>query len=440
MNILIRPLEVKDAAVSYKWRNDADIWKYTGSKPTLEITEIIEREWLINTLPDKTKSRFAIIVDGNYVGNVQLTDIVSEQSAEYHIFLGEKNFWGKGVAAEATYQILTYAKESLRLSEVYLNVKSENTAAIKSYKKSGFKIIDDDSESLKMVCKLEELPPPVVSIFCMVYNHEKFLKQTLDGFLMQNTNFNTLIVIGEDCSTDNSRKVLLDYSNKYPGKFKILLHDKNIGANANQQIILENCRGKYVAMCEGDDYWTDPLKLQKQIDFLEENSQYVMCFHKVNVLKTDGEIVEDFLTKVPEKYQERGTLLVKGNYIHTPSVVFRNNLIKIPDIFYESPLGDFLIYVLLTEYGKIGYIHESMAVYRHNVGVLRKTVDNTFKNALKMNLIMLKIVDSEEDNKIVIKRIIDFVFQYILNLPLNVLKNNLKNVPVRFLRRYLKRH
>ena len=118
--------------------------------------------------------------------------------------------------------------------------------------------------------------------------------------------------------------------------------------------------------------------------------------------------------------------------------MFRNNLITIPDIFHQSPIGDFLLYALLTKYGNIGYIQESMAVYRHNVGVLSKELDNSLKNALTMNLILLKIVDNEKDNKIVINRIIEFVFLHLSNLPLKMLKKNIKNIPTRFFSKYFK--
>ena len=130
---------------------------------------------------------------------------------------------------------------------------------------------------MKLENKLNQTNPLTVSIFCMVYNHEHFLIDCLDGFLMQKCDFDFDIVVGEDCSTDKSREILLDYAKRFPGKFKLILHDENVGATENQRIVLENCTGKYIALCEGDDYWTDPLKLQKQVDFLEENS--LDCCH-----------------------------------------------------------------------------------------------------------------------------------------------------------------
>jgi RimJ/RimL family protein N-acetyltransferase len=155
VNILIRPLTLEDAATSYKWRNDPEIWRFTGARPSKEITERTEREWLANSLMDKTKSRFAILVDGVYVGNVQLTDIIPQQSAEFHIFIGEKTVWGKGVAKEATSQILTYAKEVLKLPSVYLEVNKDNIAAIKAYEKNGFVTVGETNGSIRMICDID---------------------------------------------------------------------------------------------------------------------------------------------------------------------------------------------------------------------------------------------------------------------------------------------
>jgi len=186
---------------------------------------------------------------------------------------------------------------------------------------------------------------------------------------MQKCNFDYEIVIGEDCSTDESRNIILEYSKQFPGKFNLLLHNSNIGAQKNQLAVLENCTGQYIAMCEGDDYWTDPLKLQKQVVFLEANPDYVLCFHQVSILKANGEIVDDFITKVPENYETIATLARIGNYIHTPSVVFRNVIKEFPFEFSQSPIGDCFLYMMLAEHGKLNYLEDKMCVYREGVGV-----------------------------------------------------------------------
>ncbi len=389
-NVYIRPLNVDDALTSYIWRNDSEVWLHTGSKPDKVITPEIEKNWIQNILKDNTCKRFAIIADNNYIGNIQLTKI-TEVDAEYHIFIGNKDWWGKKVSHLATFQLLNFAKEHLRLKKIYLSVRKQNLFAIKTYLKSSFKIITENEEWINMVCILEDLQQPTVSVFCMVYNHEKYIEKCLDSLLFQKCDFNYSIVLGEDCSTDNSREIILNYAEKYPGKFILLLHNENIGAQKNQEKILFNCKGKYIALCEGDDYWTDQLKLQKQVDFLEANEDFSICFHPVKILKTNGELVEDFITKVPTNYENRITLASNLNYIHTPSVVFRNVVKEeIHSIeFRNSPIGDYFLYMLISKYGKIGYLNDSMAVYRFGVGVfsaVSEAKQNTANLLLYTNL------------------------------------------------------
>lgn len=151
MKIYIRPLREDDAYISYKWRNDSEVWTLTGAKYDRRITAEIEHEWIKNVIADETSKRFAIIVDstGEYVGNVQLTKI-GNGSAEFHIFIGEKKYWGKGISTQATRMILEYAHEVLALQSVFLMVRKENVAAIKSYEKNGFNTIADQGAWLKM--------------------------------------------------------------------------------------------------------------------------------------------------------------------------------------------------------------------------------------------------------------------------------------------------
>ncbi|AYN00502.1 GNAT family N-acetyltransferase [Chryseobacterium sp. 3008163] len=398
-NLLIRPLEIEDAKISWKWRNDPEVWKFTGSKPNIEISPEIELQWLQKVINEESSKRFAIVVNEKYIGNIQLTNI-TKNSAVFHIFIGDKDYWGKGISSLATYQLLYFAKTVLKLKTVELEVNLSHIAAIKSYESTGFKKVSQNEQIICMSHDLSELQTPTLSVFVMVYNHEKFLNQCLDGILMQKCNFSFDIVVGEDCSSDNSREILINYQKNHPGKFKLLLHKTNIGANKNQEQVLDNCTGRYIAICEGDDYWTDPLKLQKQVDFLENNPEYVLCFHDIKILKSDGEIADDFITTLPDQYEERLTLAKKLNYIHTPSVVFRNilkdelNTIE----FYKSPIGDFFIYMVLTKYGKMGHIPETMAVYRYGVGMFSSL---SALKSIKANLLLFtNLYSFEKDAEI----------------------------------------
>ena len=148
MFVEIVPLKEIHAHMSWKWRNDKEIWTYTGTKPSKVITLEDELNWIRVVLKRHNEKRFAIIADGVYIGNTQLTDITNE-SAQLHIFIGDKNYWGKNIATSAV-SLLLYEAKKLNLKTVYLLVNKNNIPAIKAYKKNGFKItktnISDDIE------------------------------------------------------------------------------------------------------------------------------------------------------------------------------------------------------------------------------------------------------------------------------------------------------
>ena len=127
---------------------------------------------------------------------------------------------------------------------------------------------------------------PLVSIQCMVYNHEPYLRQCLDGFVMQRTNFKFEAIVHDDVSTDGSAAIIREYAEKYPDIIKPIYETENQYSKKDgslDRIMREACNGKYIAICEGDDYWIDPLKLQKQVDFLDANLEYGMCYTNFNI-------------------------------------------------------------------------------------------------------------------------------------------------------------
>ncbi len=135
----------------------------------------------------------------------------------------------------------------------------------------------------------------LVSICCLTYNHEKFIKYALDGFLMQKTNFKFEILINDDCSQDNTPNILRDNEKRNPGKFNVTYQTENQfskGVKPLREILFPQVKGKYVALCEGDDYWTDPLKLQKQVNFLETHDEYSICFHKCIMVDENNNEIE----------------------------------------------------------------------------------------------------------------------------------------------------
>ena len=205
-----------------------------------------------------------------------------------------------------------------------------------------------------------------------------------DVFIKKKINFDFELIIVNDNSPDTTDTIISEILKNVSkaSRIRYIKHDENIGMMANFIFALQQAKGKYIGLCEGDDYWIDPYKLQKQVDFLEANPDYVLCFHKVKILKPNGELVEDFITKVPENYEAQETLARLGNYIHTPSVVFRNIIKEFPPEFSLSPVGDYFLYMMLSEHGKLKYLEEEMAVYRYGVGI----------HSSKTNLRMAKTV------------------------------------------------
>lgn len=364
-NVLIRPLKIEDALISYRWRNDSEIWQYTGKRPDKLITKEIEKDWLAEKLHETNSSRFAIIADDQYVGNIQITDIVKSDKGQYHIFIGEKVFWNKGIAQQATAQIIRFANEKLNLKEIYLIVNPNNVTAIKLYEKSGFHKVNDE---IKMSINPFDAKQPIVSVFVMTFNHEKFIVQAFEGILMQKTNFDYNIVIGEDCSTDNTRKIVLEYAEKYPGKFKFLIHEQNIGAVANQIATLNACTGKYIAICEGDDYWTDSYKLQKQVDFLESYPNYAIV-HTNKAVLLNNKLHADNSLQIKSGFIFEDLMFVP--LICTLTVLGKADILK--DSMARVSLrmenrkwlmGDFPLWLDIAQNYQIAYLSDITGVYR----------------------------------------------------------------------------
>lgn len=216
---------------------------------------------------------------------------------------------------------------------------------------------------------------PLVSVSVITYQHAKYISQCLDNILSQQTNFEFEILLGEDNSTDGTREICVEYKNKFPDKIRLFLQTpdrttlSNGMAHAMNNLIctLKQAKGKYIAFCEGDDYWTDLEKLQTQVDFLEANSDYSICFHSVQCLR-DGELSDNSAKFVPA---ETTTIndLCKQCYIQTVSCVVRRSAIAdLPDDFVLSPVGDYYIFLLAALNGKIKFIDRNMAIYRQHAG------------------------------------------------------------------------
>lgn len=211
-----------------------------------------------------------------------------------------------------------------------------------------------------------------VAVWMVTYNHGDFIERAIESVLIQKTNFKYKIYIGEDFSTDSTREICIKYAKEFPDKIELILQEKNIGAFLNGSLVYKFCldsEAKYIAMCEGDDYWTDPLKLQKQVDFLEANDIY-------GLVHTDFYIYNEKLKRIlnhfPKSYTNSSCfydLLTENNFIGTLTVCFRKQLLL--DYFNEIKpneqnwlLGDLPIWLYVANKSKIHFINEITAVYR----------------------------------------------------------------------------
>ncbi|WP_339847479.1 glycosyltransferase [uncultured Dokdonia sp.] len=205
-----------------------------------------------------------------------------------------------------------------------------------------------------------------LDVWMVCYNQVDYIKQAVTSILNQKTNFQYRCIIGDDFSTDGTREILTALAKEFPEKIVLLLNKVNQGANKNAMNVYVHCTSEYLALLEGDDYWVDPYKLQRQVDFLEANPEYGFCFHDVAVYDQSTNTIKDAVTRqVPETTTMID--LVIGNYIHTPSVVMRNDF-TVPSWFKGVPLGDWTLYMLQIGSRKIKKIDTVMAHYRvHNL-------------------------------------------------------------------------
>ncbi len=221
---------------------------------------------------------------------------------------------------------------------------------------------------------------PLVSICMITYNHEKYIKQAIESVIMQRTNFTYELVIGEDCSTDGTLSICQERQSQHRQTIRLRPRPKNLGIIPNFLQTLQECAGQYVALCEGDDYWISPDKLQKQVDFLERHPDCASCFHGVNVFNQETGRSEPYTSG----YSGRRTvytlddILEHGAFPATCSLMMRNGIFAdLPEWFHEVTQGDFVVHVLNGLHGTLGFLDETMAVYRvHRGGVCGGAQEN----------------------------------------------------------------
>lgn len=208
---------------------------------------------------------------------------------------------------------------------------------------------------------------PIVSVVCTAYNQKDFIKDTLEGFLIQKTSFPVEIIIHDDASTDGTREIIREYEIKYPNIIIPIYQKENQYSqktDISTKFIYPLIRGKYVALCEGDDYWTDPLKLQKQVDFLEQNKDYGLVYTEIDRVNREGELIDQkFFRDEPTAFCKT----FEDYLVHAPfrapcTWLFRRNLYKGNNDKYK--VGDFPMLLDIVANSKIHKIEDTTAKYR----------------------------------------------------------------------------
>lgn len=214
-----------------------------------------------------------------------------------------------------------------------------------------------------------------VSVCVVTYNHEKFVAQTLDSILMQKTTFPFEIVVGDDCSKDNTAAILKEYQQRYPDKIRLILHSKNLGLNGKYNALstFAAAKGEYIAQFDGDDYLTSPDKLQKQVEMLDAHPEYSACYHNAKVIYDDNAAPPHLVNTLSKPVVTVDDLIGEDElcFIATSSLMFRReDFAKNPDPEWTnlSTSGDIPRNIMFATRGPIGYIDEVMSVYRKNRG------------------------------------------------------------------------
>jgi glycosyltransferase involved in cell wall biosynthesis len=259
-----------------------------------------------------------------------------------------------------------------------------------------------------------------VSVCCITYNHAAYIKDAINGFLMQKTTFPIEVIIHDDASNDGTAEIIKNYAEKYPHLILPIFQSEN-QYSKNQggifvRFVWPSARGKYIAICEGDDYWSDPFKLQKQIDELEKHPEINICFHPAIILNEISQEKVGIMCKYGDsnKILSAREVIINDGKMPTPSLVIKRKAIEnIPDWFYKAPVKDYFLQILGSLDGGALYLYEAMAVYRK--GVKGSWSEKMNAASFKVDL-FLQMFDSIEFANIYTKKKYEKEFSIVKNL------------------------
>ena len=219
---------------------------------------------------------------------------------------------------------------------------------------------------------MRENEPLMVTILCLVYNHESYIRQCLEGFVMQKTNFRFEAIVHDDASTDGTAAIIREYAEKYPDIIKPIFETENQyskGDGSLGRIMTAHTHGKYVAICEGDDYWIDPLKLQRQVDFLEGNPEYVLTYTGAYIVNANSE-KQRWRYFLQKRYSGDVTkyLFCKGSFIITATTCYRSDYIA--EFTHEKSMIPFPLKMAIFLYGCFSVLKENLSILMRKLPVI----------------------------------------------------------------------
>jgi len=274
----------------------------------------------------------------------------------------------------------------------------------------------------------------MVSISCITYNHEKYISDAIEGFLMQKTNFKYEILIHDDASTDDTANIIREYEKKFPDLIKPIYQKENQWSKGVRRIEniynIPRAKGKYIAFCEGDDFWIDPYKLQKQVDFLEAHEDFTMSIHAAKRVTPDGKFLNSYLGPYKSGDQVFDIKDIGKYFFATASKVVRKDVIEVlPNWAYIGEAGDFPMELIIFSKGKVFYFDQVMSAYRVMVpGSANERLKNKNRKE-KIDYYNERIFILEEFDKYTDSKFREYINNYILSL--EITKNSLLLNPLK---------